>query len=218
MNNRDYKKFAPGEYFHVYNRGNGKQKVFLDEQDYKFFLYRLRENLFPEYLEKNIQNLPSRYHRQSLPKNAFTLVAYCLMPNHFHFLIRQNGDTPVSELLKKLLTSFAKFFNKKHGKVGSLFEHKFRAVLVADESYLLWLSAYIHQNPHTAGLVDNLDDWPYSSYPDYIGQRSGILCSKGLILSRFSNETDYKDFVERSFEKIKQRKEVEKLLIDEDDK
>lgn len=216
MNNRDYKIFGAGSYYHIYNRGNGKRKVFLNDSDFKVFLFRLKENLFPELAAEMNKGKSARYHRQVLPSGAFSLICYCLMPNHFHLLVRQNIDLSVSELLKKVCTGYAKYFNKAHETVGSLFEHKFRAVGIESDSYLLWLSAYIHQNPKVAGLVEDLSKWQYSSYLDYVGLRAGKLCEKEIILGQFKNPKEYEVFVSESYEKIKERKDLQYLLLDEE--
>ncbi len=219
MRYRDNKIFAQDNYYHVYNRGNGKQDIFLDDADYKFFLYRLKENLFPEQkrtaLLQEGRPLGGRgYVRKALPSDAFDLICYCLMPNHFHFLIRQNTQLPVSKIISKVCTGYSMYFNKKYERVGGLLQSKFKAVLVDSDPYLLWLSAYIHQNPKVAGLVKNLEDYPYSSFLDYIGKRQGMLCHTKTILDNFKNSEEYEKFVDNSFEKIKERKDLKLLLLD----
>lgn len=223
MKNRDYKQFAPDNYFHVYNRGNGKMVIFRDEEDYKFFLSRLKENLFPE--EERVplspRGAPSLvgkiYVRKSLPPNAFSLTCDCLIPNHFHLLIKQNSELPIGKLILKVCTGYSMYFNKKYDRVGSLFQDQFKAALVDDNSYLVWLSAYIHQNPKVAGLVDKPEDYKWSSYREFIKGERGI-CDKEIILSQFKSIDDYKKFVDSSFEIIKSRKDLEKdlesLLLD----
>jgi putative transposase len=226
MNNRDYKEFVQGEYYHVYNRGNGKMNIFRDEEDFNLFLFRLEENLFPmqntgsaeERLLQRMklqQKYPNRYIRAELPANSFNIVSYCLMPNHFHIIIRQNADIPVSKLISKVCTSFSKYFNKKYSNVGSVFQDRFKAIRVDNNDYLLWLSAYIHQNPVVAGLVRNINDYKYSSYLDYISDRNNRICDKSLILGMFENKKgDYIQFVKDSFELIKLKKELSDLLLD----
>lgn len=218
MKYRDYKEFAPGNYYHVYNRGNGRQEVFLEEQDYSFFLRRLKENIVPEKVPFSLRRAPSPggYIRKQLPPQVFTLICYCLMPNHFHLLIRQNAELPLSKLVLKVCTSYSKYFNRKYDRVGHLFQDQYKSVLVEIDSQLLWLSAYIHQNPKVAGLVGDLKDYPWSSYLDYVGQRGGTLCNKEVVLNQFKSPDDYRTFVEQSYDSIKHRKEVEKLLLDEE--
>jgi len=214
MKNRDYKNFAEGQHYHVFNRGNGKQKIFLDDEDYQNFLYLLRESLglldsrrAPSALRQG------RYQRKQLPENSFTLICYCLMPNHFHLVIRQNREIPVSKLILKICTSYSKRFNKKYDRVGHLFGVQFKAVTVNSDSQLLWLSAYIHQNPKVAN-ISSLNDYQWSSYPDYIGQRQETLCARENILGQFKELKLYQDFVEESYVKIKERKDLEKILLD----
>ncbi|MCL5667083.1 MAG: transposase [Patescibacteria group bacterium] len=148
------------------------------------------------------------------PKNAFTILCYCLMPNHFHFLIRQNTEIAISDFISKLCSSYGKFFNKKYEHAGGLFQDQFKAVRVENDSQLLWASAYIHNNPKTAGLVQKLEDYAWSSYLDYIGKRQGTLCDKEFILKMIGGAEKYKRFTEGGFEKIKGRKELEHLLLD----
>ncbi len=215
MRYRDYKTFASGNYYHVFNRGNGKNDIYLKPEDYKIFIYRLRENLFPFAELKTAEPADElKYKRKTLPDNAFSLICYCLMPNHFHFLLRQNAEVKISKLIQKLCTGYAAYFKKKYDHTGHLFQGAFKAILIENESYLMWLSAYIHQNPAAAGLVKNLEDYPYSSYLDYIGKRNEKLCFKDVILDKFKNPDDYKKFVEDSGELIKQRKEIKSLFLD----
>lgn len=155
------------------------------------------------------------YIRKTLPAGSFDIFSYSLMPNHFHLEIRQNSDIPISKLIAKVCTGYGKYFNKKYGKVGGLFQDAFKAVLVTSDEQLLWLSAYIHNNPKAAGIVQNLKDYPYSSYLDYIGQRNGKLCNQSLILGMMNNDRErYKKFVDESYGEIKKRKNVEHLLLD----
>jgi len=208
MRNRDYKISAPGEYFHIYNRGNAKEKIFVEEQDFFFFLMRLKQNLFPDQEDRGQSRL------QSLPPDSFSVVCYCLMPNHFHFLMRQNTDLPISKLLLKLCTSYSMYFNKKYNRVGHIFQDQFKQVWIGDNEYLTWLSAYIHQNPKVAGLANNIKKYPWSSYLDFIGERNDSLCRKEIILSQFNSVRDYENFVSDSFDIIKNGKLAKELLLD----
>jgi len=216
MKHRDYKLFRAGEYYHIFNRGNAKQNIFLDDRDYLFFLKRSRENIVPEKVPFSQRRAPSPggYVRKDTPPNSFALVCYCLMPNHFHLLIRQDTDLSISNLMLKVVTSYSKYFNRRYDRVGSLFQGPFKAVNISTDSYLLWLSAYIHQNPKVAGLVKNLEAYQWSSYPDFVGLRNGTLCEQGIVLSQFQGREDYANFVENSYEKIKQSKEVKELFLD----
>ncbi len=223
MNNRDYKIFAEGEIFHIYNRGVGKMDIFLDDEDYLFFLKRLKEALYPELMapinqtkiDGRHQNQVKGYMRKQLPAGSFSLLAYVLMPNHFHFIIRQNGNVSLSKLISKLLTGYSKNFNRKNSRVGSVFQDRFKAVNIDSDEYLRWISAYVHNNPKVAGLVADLKDYPWSSYPDYAGLRNGVLCKKDIILESFKDVAEYIEFVESSCEIIKGRKDMDDLLLDD---
>lgn len=191
--------------------------IFLDDDDFSFFIFRLRQNLFPDK-EHSGRIMP-------LPPQSFSLISYCLMPNHFHLLLRQNRDIPTSKLLTKVCTSYSKYFNKKHRKVGHVFQDRFKQILVDDNSYLTWLSAYIHQNPKAGGLIANLADYKWSSLGEYLNVSSDKICDKDIILSQFSQfrselkgmlsrEASYKEFVDSSFEIIKQNQDLRDLLLD----
>ncbi len=226
MKYRDYKEFAPGGFYHIFNRGNGKMNIFRDEEDFKLFILRLEENLFPSKKDgsaedrllqkrREQQKYPNRYVRIELPANAFSIISYCLMPNHFHILIQQNSDVSISKLMLKVTTSFSKYFNKKYNNVGPVFQGCFKAINVDNEEYLLWLSAYIHQNPAVAGIVRNLNDYRYSSYLDYVGLNNTRICDTSLLLEMFENKkSDYEEFVKTSFELIKEKKEMGDLFLD----
>lgn len=185
MNTRDYKFFRPGKFYHVYNRGDNRELIFLDGQDYLNFLKRL----------KIIQGLSpttnSGLRIRPVPTESFTILSYCLMPNHFHLLIRQNTDLPIGELINKVSTSYAKYFNARYKRVGNLFQDTFRAKHVDSDSYLTYLTAYIHNNPSEPF------NYNYSSLPEYIGTRNGTLCNPEFVLNFFKgNRQEYKKFVE----------------------
>lgn len=182
MNNRDYKEFVPDTLYHIYNRGTAKGKIFLDKEDHGLFLSRLREYLYPEEIDTAALAKQRLYVRAQLPRGAFDLACYCLMPNHFHFLLRQNTELSASKLISKLCTSYSKVFNNKYDRVGALFQDQFKAVPITSNEQMLWVSAYIHQNPLKAGLIHKLEAYPYSSYPDFVGLRNGTLCKKNLIM------------------------------------
>lgn len=222
MNTRDYKPFVEGEYYHVYNRGNDCQELFLEKEDYIFFLYRLKETLYPPdsspFLEETQTAKTTYPRRKPLPPESFTLLSYCLMPNHFHFLIQQNTDIEISKLISKTCISYSKYFNKKYKRTGSLFQAKFRAINITNTEYFLWLSAYIHTNPSVAGLIDNDKEYLWSSYQDYLGKRNGTLCNKNKILEMFKNSTTlYEEYVTSCRPHIADRKYLQKFRLDDNE-
>jgi len=165
-----------GGHYHIYNRGNRKQNVFLGKADYLKYLEKLRE-----YKEKyNV-----------------SVICYCLMPNHIHLLVRQDSEIPIYKFVHALHTSYSMYVNFEHNKVGHLFQGKYKQKEVDKDEYLLQLSSYIHLNPIVDGLADKLEDYQWSSYLDYIGLRDGTLCDKELILSDGLLEKYKKDTEER---------------------
>ncbi|OGN33678.1 MAG: hypothetical protein A3I39_00010 [Candidatus Yanofskybacteria bacterium RIFCSPLOWO2_02_FULL_47_9b] len=197
MFTRDYKTFAPGEFFHIYNRGNNKQDIFLDDSDYEFFLLRIKQNLYPDrFKELKIQ---------PLPQGSFTLISYCLMPNHFHLLVRQNGDIPTSKLMLKICSSYSKVFNKKYERVGHVFQDQFKQILIGRDEYIKWLMAYICQNPKIAGLVKSAIDYKWSSYREYFKRGNDILCDNDTVAELFGKQ-NISEFIENSYKIIKNNK------------
>ena len=168
---------VPNQIFHVYNRGNQRQTIFFEREHYLYYLRKLRQYLKPHC----------------------SLLAYCLMPNHFHLMLQSNeqtvapsvalrreGKTPKVDMsnfahgIKMLLSSYTKGVNKQLALSGSLFTQNTKAKQVSSEfsaeDYVLCCFRYIHQNPYAAGLVRDLADWEYSSFLDYAGLRIGTLC------------------------------------------
>lgn len=173
---------AKGCFYHIYNRGNRKAEIFLEDWDRKRFLERL-----------------------GFYKDEFnmTLLTYCLMPNHFHFLFRQDSEESISRFMLSLLTSYAKYFNTKYDLVGRLFQGRFQSKIIDEEEYLLELSRYVHRNPLEIISLSNrfkLQEYRWSSYPEYLGLTTGKgLVDTNEILSYFSQKNpqmDYQTFVE----------------------
>ena len=195
MGNRDYKDFAKGKIVHVYNRGNNKEKIFLDNQDYKAFLLRLglalgfNEN---DLIKEKLISMPhSRIRITSIPRGYFKLHAFCLMPNHFHLIIEQTKDDSISKLISKICTSYAKYLNKKHKRVGHVFQYKFKAVTIEDNPQLMWTSAYIHMNPVKDHLIDDPKKYMWSSYSDFVSNRNLPITDTELIMGVFGNKNNF---------------------------
>jgi putative transposase len=157
MNFRDYKNLLKGGIYHVYNRGNNKKIIFHDPDDYTFFTMRLYQNLSLIPIETG----PRKYTIKSLPPGSFELIGYCLMPNHFHILIKQNTDLSLTVLMSKLCTSYSKYFNKKYDGSGTLFQDQFKAVPITKQKQLEHLMLYVYENPVKAGLINNAKNYPY---------------------------------------------------------
>ncbi|MBL8031689.1 MAG: transposase [Candidatus Doudnabacteria bacterium] len=207
MLNRDYKIFREGCYYHVYNRGNGRSTIYHDSSDYEQFLKRCKLVLGMR-TSAPLDARGRSLRIQSFEKDTFSVLAYCLMPNHFHFLIRQNTEISVDRFVTKLCTSYAAYYNKKYNHVGHIFQDAFKAKLVDSDEYVTYLSAYVHNNP------TNALEYPYSSFPDYVGDRAGTLCDKATVLAYFNDSAgDYRNFVLGYNEQYEAK--ISHLLFDE---
>lgn len=179
--------FIPHQVYHIYNRGNNKQRIFFSDRNYRFLLQKIETQLSP----------------------VCEMLCWCLMPNHFHLLIYATekscgerpsfGGKPMQELpfrIGKLLSSYSQAINKQNGTTGSLFQQKTKAKCVTPtgrdapsvltgggNSYLLTCLHYIHQNPMKANLVRKMEDWQYSSFRGYMGMEMYLNCNQSLLLS-----------------------------------
>lgn len=171
---RRYIKFIEGHYYHVYNRGTNKQKIFYETENYLYLLKLLKKNT---------------------EKFTLTVIAYCLMPNHFHFLLRVDAGGDLSKCLATILNSYAQAINKRYNRTGSLFAERFNAIHIDKDEYLVYLCRYIHRNPLKAKLIFKLNVWPFSNYLEFIGKRDGVLFDLDFFHTYFSSFAEYKDFV-----------------------
>jgi len=166
--------FFPSGYYHFYNRGSHRASIFCEPDNYLFALRRIKEYL----------------HDLNL-----TLIAYCLMPNHYHFLIRQDSDQPAGMLVQRVFNSYSKAYNKRYQHTGTLFEDHYRVKPVVQTTHLLQLCRYIHANPVKDGLVAQPADWLYSNYQEWVGMRSGTLVDREFVNTHFPNPVEYTEFV-----------------------
>lgn len=194
MKNRDYKEFEKGNIVHIYNRGNNREKIFYDEQDYRAFLFRLGLALGfgSSELTHDLLFVPSsRIRITDSNRNNFKLYAFCLMPNHFHILIEQCRDISISKLMLKVCTSYATYINKKYKRVGHVFQDQFKAVLIENNSQLMWTSSYIHMNPVKDGIVKNPYQYKWSSYNDFVSERNLPIIYKQFFLDLFGSKDNF---------------------------
>ena len=112
------------------------------------------------------------------------------MPNHFHLLVEQCSDIPISKLISKICASYSKYVNNKYNLIGHTFQDCFKAVLIEDNPQLMWTSTYIHMNPVKDGLVKNPEEYKWSSYKDFISERNLPIISKELLIKTFGNQKD----------------------------
>jgi len=203
--------FTESGIYHIYNRGVEKRDIFLDEQDYAVFLHLLKYYLSP--IDPNETHPLLNFQNFSIVRprpltnvgNEIELIEYCLMPNHFHLLLKQLSIDGVTKLLRRISTIYAMYFNKRYKRVGYLFQGPYRAVSVHDDSYLLHLSRYIHLNPVELTGFHPVN-YPYSSYQYFLGMKHASWVKPQIILSYFDKSKllpflghypSYQEFVEK---------------------
>ena len=202
------KLYVEDGYYHIYNRGVEKRNIFRDPRDYAVFIGYLKEYLSPKD-EKTLLKLAvdpktsskekARITRSMCLKNyssEITLLAYCLLPNHFHLFLKQGTADAIDRLMSSLCTRYTMYFNRRHDRVGALYQGVYKAVLMTHEAQYLHITRYIHQQTLARG-TEGEQDFP-SSYPEYLGLRKTDWVHPEEILSFFSktNPTfSYKAFV-----------------------
>ncbi|WP_448571055.1 transposase [Trichothermofontia sp.] len=165
--------FQPGHYYHLYNRGNDRKPIFFVRENYLHFLRLIRRYLIEPTLD---------------------VLAYCLMPNHYHLLVQCKTDD-VSGAMMRLSVAYTKAMNRRYNRVGVLFQGQFQAIAVDSDEYLYHLTRYIHLNPVKAGIVAHPKDWEFSSYLDDAGLRSGTLPKLEIVQRQLVSEAAYQTFL-----------------------
>lgn len=173
-------EFTPGQYYHFFNRGAHRVSIFKEPDNYLFVLKKIK-----------------KYAAQF----KLTMIAYCLMPNHYHFLIRQNDEFAAGLLPQRIFNSYTKAYNKRYQHSGTLFEGDYKVKQVVHSSHLLHLCRYIHGNPFKDGLVAEPADWLYSNYLEWIGLREGSLFDPDFVQVNFTSGEEYRDFVLRGLKR-----------------
>ncbi|MCL4415300.1 MAG: transposase, partial [Actinobacteria bacterium] len=210
------KIFINDNFYHVFNRGVEKRNIFSDDSDRNRLLQTLLYYQFTG--PKPSYSTHQRFKLKDFSNNpkVIEVACYCLMPNHFHLLLKQLRKGGVQEFVRKFSNSYTKYFNTKYKRVGSLFQGEFKSVDIETDEQLLHLSRYIHLNPVVSGLVKELKDFSFSSYNSFIGLANNTLCNKELILSYFKNTNEYKSFVQDQESYTKNLEKIKHLLIEDE--
>lgn len=186
--------FVNGEFYHIYNRGLEKLPTFYQTRDYSRFLKALYYYQIQNPKPKFSLYQESKIFQINPNKKIVDLVSYCLMPNHFHLLVKQLQDGGISEFMRKFIHSYTKYRNVKYNRQGPVFQGMFKAVRVETDEQLIHLSRYIHLNPLVSYLVKDLTLYRWSSYNTFIGLEANSLIAKEYILNFFNPPETYKDF------------------------
>ena len=167
-------QFAAGCYYHLYNRGANRHSIFVDDHDYWDFLNRLRKYA---------------------ALHDTTPVAYCLMPNHFHLLVRQEGEDRSGLTVQIACNGYTQAFNRRHEHSGTLFQGRYQRILVDSDEYLRQLCRYIHANPVKDGFALQPELWPYSNYVEWVSPPPGAQQGCSFVTEFFGSADRYRQFV-----------------------
>ncbi|MBI2196427.1 transposase [Candidatus Daviesbacteria bacterium] len=207
--------FGNDEFYHVVNRGVEKRLTFLDKRDYQRFLQTLEYYRFKNPPTRfSFKNRPNILKKGSSNEVLIEVICFCLMPNHFHLLLKQAKENGISVFLSKLTNSYTKYFNTRHKRVGPLFQGSFKAVRIEDDEQLVHTSRYIHLNPLIDYLVKNLRVYQYSSYRQFLDLEDGF-CKIHYVLDRFPSPGAYEKFVLDQEEYGRTIKKIERLLLED---
>lgn len=208
--------------YHVFNRGVNKGRIFFEENDYRRFVdvlrhYKYRTNKYSYEKYFSIRNPSSNAPGASeviADHRRVEILAYCLMPNHVHLLIKQVVDFGLTSFMHQLFNSYSHYINVKYKRSGPVVEGRFKNVLVDSDEQLVHVSRYIHLNPIVSGLSSKIDDYEWSSFIAYVSGGSDIVVDCSQILGYFKSTDDYKIFVKDQISYGKELEKVKHLAID----
>jgi putative transposase len=204
-------KFAEGEYYHIYNRGVEKRNIFMEKEDYERFILGLKlynsQKAFP-----NIRRIASHEYKLEWEGDSIVeIICYCLMPNHFHLILKQNTEDGISRFMHKLGTGYTNYFNLKYERSGRLFQGPFKAIHIDRNEYLLHLSRYIHLNPldiikpdwkekgirNKSRVTSFLKEYPWSSLKYFIHRKisKGAGINPEIVKTQFATPERYLEFL-----------------------
>jgi len=208
-------KITQGEHYHIFNRGNNKQNIFLEDRDWLRFLFLVLyfqspvsfENLsrpVSSFVKHMVFNIDNQLIEKIVNKRYVELVCFAFIPNHFHLIVYEKEENGISKYMQRILNAYTKYFNAKYKKTGHLFQGPFKAVRVESNEQLLHLSAYIHRNPREIKDWKNREHlYSFSSYQDCIQKnRWGDLLRNQVIMEQFFSGEEYKKFTDTSGTKM----------------
>ncbi len=217
VNMQRQKIFENQGYYHIYNRGVAKQKIFSSPKDYErlFTTFAFYQERSPKTKLSLADKTELKIINLTAPKNPLVeILAYCFMPNHFHLLIKQLMDDGIFTFMRRTLDSYTKYYNTKHNRVGPLFQGRFQAVPVETDEQMLHLSRYIHLNPFTSKLTRDAAKYEWSSCQYYLNGDTVRLCHPKFILNLAGSKKEYGEFVNDYAEYIQSLEEINNLLLE----
>lgn len=209
--------FYTNSIYHIINRGVAQQDIFRTPYDYQRFLDTMGFYLDGAQSKKfsSISKKERRKIISSSSKDPFIeIIGYCLMPNHFHILARQLKDNGVSNFMRKFQDSYTRYFNAKNKRVGTIYQGKFKAVLIETDEQLFHVSRYIHLNPYAAKLTNYPEKYPWSSYNSYLKNEKTKICNPEMIIEMIGSPEKYRKFVADYAEYARFLSEIKKFILE----
>lgn len=215
--------FINDHIYHVFNRGIERRSIFTNKREFeraqgliKFYKHKEIPARFSQFV-KQTEDIRNRISEKLYKSERLVdILAYCLMPNHFHFMLKQNADRGISTFISNFTNAYTKYFNTKNQRSGPLLEGVFKAVLVETDEQLIHLSRYIHLNPIASSIIeaDKLDYYAWSSYPEYLSLSNNEICQKSQILEMFKSVKEYREFVNNQIEYAKRLEAIKHLTLE----
>jgi putative transposase len=182
------RNFVENRVYHIANHGLESRPIFRKKEDYEVMLSYMHTYLRPlKDVLQDIPTLPKRLHSKNLASEV-DLLSYCLLPNHFHFLIHQRTRDGISKFMKQLTNAYTLYFNQKYHRSGSLFQGRYKATQIIDEGTIPKVARFIHLHPYNSKLATYLNRYPYSSYMEYIGESALPFCKIDTVASFFTSK------------------------------
>ncbi len=214
-----------GEIYHVFNRSVAKQPIFTHQRDYQRALDTLEFYTYPQvnlrfsYYQRLDQSAKQKFLKQQKSGvKPIAMLAFCLMPNHAHFLIQEKQDGGISSFMRKFQNSYARYFNVKRNRTGALFQSMFKAVRVENESQLIHVCRYIHLNPYSSSIISTLEEleaYSWSSLPTYLGYSKSTLIDTSIINPLFSSAQELKETLVNHADCQRSLDQIKHLLLDD---
>jgi len=206
---------AIDETYHIFNKTLYGRPLFTDRREHKIFLAAARYYLQPNPPVKFsiYRQQPDKY-KINLENKLVKIIAYCLMPNHYHFIATQLKKDGIRKFVHRLANSYSHYFNKRNDIKGKLFKERFKTVRVENQIQLIHLSRYIHLNPVTGYLVEDPIDYDYSSYNVYLNYVASDLVDPADVLVDFSSTKEYEKFVLNQKNYQRELKRIEHLVME----
>lgn len=188
-------------FYHIYNRGSEKKDIFTQPRDYERFLKTIfyYQFLGPRPSFSKFSKSQLFLSKPLSEEKIIEVICFCLMPNHFHFLVRQLKENGISKFMGQISNSYTKYFNTKYKRIGPLLQGAFKSVMIETDEQLTHVSRYIHLNPVVSGLTKRLGSYKWSSYPQFASGTS-TFCKVNEILNFFPSSKEYQKFTEAQIE------------------